>query len=256
MTRYAAHEALSSIGPGGQQRIQSANVLLVGLGGLGCPTAMYLAAAGVGSLSLCDFDRVAQVNLNRQLLYAEDDVDRDKVDVAATRLKEMNPQVAVIKHRLRLDEATAPALVAEADMVIDGSDNFGTRLALSRACLARRKPLVMGSVVRMEGQLAVFRHDLDSPAPCYRCLYGDAPDQLEDCAGQGVLGPVAGMIGAAMATQALLCLAGAETTGHWHVLDARIMQWQSITVAKNPQCSLCGQSASAAPDSTDEQVRE
>ena len=236
--RYAAHLALPSIGADGQARIAAAHVAVIGLGGLGCPATLYLAAGGVGALTLCDFDRVSESNLTRQLLYGPDDVGQRKVEIAASALARLRPDLVLQTQTRRVGAEEALMIADRADLVLDASDNFATRLHINRACLAHRIPWVMGAAVRAEGQLMTFRPDLED-TPCYRCVYGDAPDQLEDCAGAGVFGPVTGIIGSAMAAHALTLLAGKEPDQRFMALDAGTWEWQGLRARRKPDCEDC-----------------
>lgn len=213
-------------------------MLLVGLGGLGCAVAPYLASSGVGRVTLCDFDRIEHSNLARQILYTPGDVGQRKTEVAAAYLSHLNPAVQLATVEERIDDHHARRLMANHDITIDASDNYGTRLAVNRASLAVSKPWVMGSCIRMEGQLILFPGQGD--APCYRCVYGGAPDTLEDCQGSGVFAPVAGIIGTSMAHVALLYLAGTSVPSALHLLDATSYRWRSLSVRRNPRCKDCG----------------
>jgi len=237
--RYAAHRALASIGAAGHENIRAARVLLVGLGGLGCPAAWYLAGSGIRALHLCDFDTVSESNLARQLLYAPADVGRPKCKAAAETLDRVNPDVALFSHDARVDEAFLDIRGGDCDLVIDASDNYGTRLAINRWSQNRSKPWIMGSCARMEGQLMFF-DPRDGASPCYRCAYGSAPETLEDCSGAGVFAPVAGMVGTAMAHFALLFLAGLRPPDGLHALDAGAMRWNRLRVDRDPGCRDCG----------------
>ncbi|MDX1570091.1 MAG: HesA/MoeB/ThiF family protein [Xanthomonadales bacterium] len=236
--RYAAHEALPAIGTEGQDRISASHVAVIGLGGLGCPATLYLAAGGIGRLTLCDFDRVAESNLSRQLLYGPDDVGQFKVDIAARSLLRLRPDLEIEREKQRVGAVEAQELAAGADLVLDASDNFATRLHVNKACLQQRTPWVMGAAVRTEGQLMTFRPDLPD-RPCYRCVYGDAPDQLEDCAGAGIFGPVTGIIGSAMAAHALTLLAGGDPGNRFMALDAATWEWQGLKSRRKPDCEDC-----------------
>lgn len=239
-TRYAAHHALAGIGPAGQERINASKVLLVGLGGLGCPVAQYLVSSGVGELHFCDFDTVSESNLARQFLYTGDDVGRYKCDAALEYLNILNPLVGLHSHNLRADGAFLENALSSCDLVIDASDNYGTRLAINAACLGSRTPWVMGSCIRMEGQVMLFEPG-SGRQPCYRCVYGDAPDTLEDCPGAGVFAPVAGIVGSLMAHVALTRLAGLDTPPGLNLLDAGNLNWRRLAVKKDPACKACGE---------------
>jgi adenylyltransferase/sulfurtransferase len=237
--RYAAHHRLAAIGPMGQQKIHAATVLLIGLGGLGCPVAQYLAASGVGELHLCDFDRVSESNLARQILYRASDVGHGKCETAAKRLAGLGPDTHIVCHDQRADQANLAPLVTACDLVIDASDNYGTRLAVNRVCMDTATPWIMGSCIRMEGQVMSF-DPADAEAPCYRCVYGQAPETLEDCPGAGIFATVAGMTGTQMAHIALSRLAGLTLATGLQLLDASAMDWQRIAVKRLPGCPDCG----------------
>ena len=236
--RYAAHYALDSIGKPGQDRINASKVMLVGLGGLGCPAAQYLAGSGAAELHICDFDTVSESNLARQLLYSPGDIGRGKCTAARDSLNRMNPQVSIHVHDIRVDQAFLETAAADLDLLVDASDNYGTRLAINKACLAAGLPWVMGSCIRMEGQVMLF-DPRNGTSPCYRCVYGEAPDTLEDCPGAGVFAPVAGMVGTTMAQLALARLAGLEMPQGLNLLDAECMSWRQLGVSKNPHCPDC-----------------
>jgi molybdopterin/thiamine biosynthesis adenylyltransferase len=235
--RYARHLMLREIGGPGQQALKRASVLLVGLGGLGAPAALYLAAAGVGRLGLVDADRVALSNLQRQVLYATDDVGRDKVTVARERLTALNPHVAVEAHSTMLGADNAPALIGGYDLVLDGTDDFATRFAVSDACVACEKPLVSGAIGRWTGQVAVF-----SGRPCYRCLVPEAPPEAETCAAVGVMGALAGVIGAMMALEAVKVITGAgeALAGRLLIYDSLASETRTVRVGADPACPACG----------------
>ena len=237
--RYARQVAVAEIGEAGQTRLRAGSALIVGLGGLGCPAAQFLATSGIGRLVLNDFDRVDETNLPRQILYTAADVGKLKVDAAAARLRALNPEVTVETLAERLDEHALVEAVAGVDVVLDGTDNFTTRFAVSRACVVRRKPLVSGAAVRLEGQIAVFPNRGDGP--CYSCLYDDEDEWLGDCQGNGVLAPVPGVIGTLMAAEALKLLLGWESALHGALLlwDAKRGDWQRVALKRNPDCAVC-----------------
>jgi len=240
MTRHARQIALDQIGDDGQDRISNSTALIIGLGGLGCASSSYLACAGVSELLLCDFDTVDETNLGRQTLYGPQDVGQLKVEQAAARLATMNPDVRLTELPDRLSDDTLSAAVERADVVLDCSDNFATRFQVSEAVVARRRVLVSGAAIRLEGQLAVFGPDYTS-SPCYHCLYQEADESLEDCAGNGVLGPVPGVIGTMMAVEALKSIAGIETeSGHLHLYDALASEWRKLSIGKRVDCPTCG----------------
>ena len=238
--RYARQIALADVGTEGQAKLGRARMLIVGLGGLGCPAALYLGTSGVGRLVLNDFDRVDETNLPRQILYGPDDVGALKVDAAKQRLTALNPELEVVCVAARLEGAALEAAVADVDVVLDGTDNFATRFAVNRACFARRVPLVSGAAVRVEGQIAVF--PLQGDGPCYACLYNDEDEWLGDCQGNGVLAPVPGVIGTLMAEEALKLVLGWESALRNRLLlwDAKRGEWQSVALKRDPECVVCG----------------
>ena len=215
---------------------------MIGVGGLGAPVAQYLAAAGVGTITLCHADRVDLPNLQRQILYATADIGQPKVEAAVARLAAVNPEVTLRPLATRVDADALRSLVAEADVVVDCSDNFATRHALNRACVAARKPLVSGAAIRFDGQVAVF-DARDPVSPCYHCLFGEG-DEIEEtrCATMGVFAPLVGIVGATQAAEALKLLAGIgeSLAGRLLVLDALTMQWRDLSVPRDPGCAVCG----------------
>ena len=235
--RYARHLVLREVGGPGQQALKAARVLVVGAGGLGAPAALYLAAAGVGTLGLADADAVSLSNLQRQVLYVTKDAGRPKVEAAAERLMALNPHVQVQAHPVMLDAANAEGLVAGYDLVLDGCDNFPTRFAVSDACLATGKPLVSGAIGRWTGQVAVFRG-----RPCYRCLTQETPPDAETCAAMGVVGALAGVVGSMMALEAvkLITGAGAALEGRLWIYDGLSGESRTVRVGADPECPACG----------------
>jgi len=244
--RYARQIALADVGTEGQARFARARVLIVGIGGLGCPAALYLATSGIGRLVLNDFDRVDETNLPRQILFGPEDVGALKVEVAKKRLTALNPEVEVVCLPERLDGAALDTAIAGVDVVLDGTDNFAARFAVNRACVARRVPLVSGAAVRVEGQIAVFPNRGDGP--CYACLYNDEDEFLGDCQGNGVLAPVPGVIGTLMAEEAQKLVLGWESSLHNRLLlwDAKRGEWQSVALKRDPECVVCGSRATSA----------
>ncbi len=235
--RYDRQLRLDAIGVEGQQRLLEAKVLVVGAGGLGSPAALYLAAAGVGTLGILDHDRVDVTNLHRQVLHDTPGVGRFKVASAADRLRALNPEIKVETHQVLLDEANAAAIVAGYDVVVDGTDNFPTRLALNDASIATGVPVVHGSALRFEGTVAVF----DPPeGPCYRCLFPELPDEVLTCADAGVLGAMTGVIGATQAVEAIKLVVGAQPlSGELLVYDALGSRWSRFPFTKDPNCPAC-----------------
>ncbi len=239
MTRDARHLALPQVGASGQQRIADGRVLLIGVGGIGCAAAAYLASSGVGHITLCDFDTVDETNLGRQVLYAQGHIGELKAEVAATRLRKINPAIEVEAISKRLTGDALVAAVAAVDVVLDGCDNFATRFQVNDACVAESRRLISGSAIRLEGQLAVFGPDY-SESPCYRCLYADADESLGDCAGNGVLAPVPGVVGTLMAVECLKFLAGiAPPAPLLRLYDGTASEFRHLGVSKRPDCPAC-----------------
>jgi molybdopterin/thiamine biosynthesis adenylyltransferase len=241
LLRYSRHILLDELGPQAQEAFARSHAVIVGLGGLGAPAAQFLAAAGVGRLTLVDADTVDLTNLQRQILYATRDVGARKVDAARSRLADVNAGVTLVPLDERVDDARLIALAQDADVVLDCTDNFGTRHAINRACVQARKPLVSGAALRFDGQLAVF--DLRDPrSPCYHCLFGEGDDLEETrCATMGVFAPLVGIVGSTQAAEALKLLAGIGTSlaGRLLLVDALAMQWRELAVPRDPQCPVC-----------------
>ena len=239
LSRHARHHALTQVGIAGQERISAATVLLIGIGGIGCAAASYLVSSGAGHLVLCDFDTVDATNLGRQTLYGPDDVGKQKAQVATARLAAMNPDVRITPITERLDDESLATQIDKADVVLDGTDNFATRFQVNDACVRAGKCLISGAAIRLEGQLAVFGPDYTT-SPCYRCLYEEADESLENCAGNGVLAPVPGVIGAMMAVETLKFLAGIESPrDQLRLYDAASGEFRSVSIAKRENCSAC-----------------
>lgn len=241
LLRYSRHILLPQIGIEGQEKLLRARVLVIGLGGLGSPVAMYLAASGVGHLVLVDDDDVDLTNLQRQIVHDSDTVGMAKVASAEHRLQSLNPDVRVTTYNRRLDDAELAEAVQRSDLAIDTSDNFPTRFALNRACVRAKRPLVSGAVTRFEGQVAVFRPDLPD-GPCYRCLYHETDEPGEPCVQFGVLAPAAGIIGSVQAAEALKVIMGigATLTGRMLIVDTLTMEWRELRLRRDPQCPVCG----------------
>jgi adenylyltransferase/sulfurtransferase len=240
LQRYSRQLLLPEIDLPGQERLLGSKVLIIGLGGLGSPVTMYLAAAGIGTLILCDHDAVELSNLQRQLLHRTADIGRSKTDSAAEALHQLNPDVQLITISSQLAGERLVAAVQEADVVIDASDNFATRYALNAACSAARTPLISGAAIRLMGQIATFRFDL-APSPCYHCLYPDAGDNQGNCADAGVLAPLVGIIGSIQATEAIKILLDIGQSLHGRLLqiDARTMTWRASQLKADPDCPIC-----------------
>lgn len=239
VTRYSRQLILPEIGVRGQQRLRHASVLLIGAGGLGCPAALYLAAAGVGRLGLIDADAVSLSNLHRQILHATADIGRAKVESAKATLGALNPEVEITTHHARFDAATARALLPAYDLVVDGSDNFTTRYLVNDACVLWRKPLIYGGVVQFRGQLMVIE---PGQSACFRCVFPEPPEGVRDCQTAGVLGATAGVIGALMAQEALKRLLGIGQLlqNRLLVVDALAAEFRTVPVRPDPACAACG----------------
>lgn len=242
LLRYSRHILLDPIGIEGQERFLAARALVIGAGGLGSPAALYLAAAGVGTLALADGDTVDLTNLQRQILHTEASVGRPKAESGRDALQRLNPETRVEVIARRLEGADLEAEVAKADVVLDCCDNFATRHAVNRACVKLSKPLVSGAAVRFDGQISVF--DTRQPgAPCYHCLFPEGEDVEEvRCATMGVFAPLTGIIGTLQAAEALKLLAGCGQTlgGRLLLLDALTMEWRTVRLQKDPGCPVCG----------------
>jgi len=239
--RYSRHVIIPELGIDGQRRLASSRVLCIGAGGLGSPVLMYLAAAGVGTLGIVDFDTVDESNLQRQIVHGQDDIGRPKALSAAERLGQINPLVTVVQHRVRLDSENALTLFADYDLIVDGTDNFATRYLVNDAAVLLGKPYVWGSIYRFDGQVSVFWSER---GPCYRCLYPEPPPQgmVPSCAEGGVLGVLAGTIGSLQATEAIKVLTGIgePLVGRLLTYDATEPRFRTLNIRKDPQCAVCG----------------
>lgn len=242
LLRYSRHILLPQIEYDGQEKLTQSHVLIVGAGGLGSPVALYLAASGVGKLTICDFDQVDLTNLQRQIIHTTQSVGINKAVSAQQTIYEINPEVVVETVQQKSSPERFAALIAAADVVVDCSDNFATRYTLNRLCFAAKKPLVSGAAIRFEGQMTVF--DFRSEvSPCYHCLYPDTgSDQEMRCADNGVFAPLVGMIGTAQAAEVLKLLLGIGQTlqGRLLLLDAMTAEWRTFTLARDPACAVCG----------------
>ncbi|MES9994298.1 MAG: molybdopterin-synthase adenylyltransferase MoeB [Candidatus Thiodiazotropha sp.] len=240
LLRYSRQIMLPSIGIDGQERLLNASVLIVGLGGLGSPAAMYLAAAGVGTLVLVDFDQVDLTNLQRQIVHTTARIGELKVESARETLLALNPQCRVKTIPRQLDAAALLQQIEEADLVLDGTDNFATRFAINKACYQSGTPLVSGAAIRMEGQITVFTGE--PGGPCYHCLYPDEGEMDETCSANGVLAPLVGVIGSLQAIEAIKQLTGAGKTlqGRLMLFDALAMEWRTLRLTPDPACPVCG----------------
>jgi adenylyltransferase/sulfurtransferase len=250
LLRYSRQIFLPEIDVEGQQRLLNSKVLILGLGGLGSPISMYLATSGVGQLEVVDPDQVELSNLQRQIVHTSSTLGMTKVASAKKMLNALNPDVEIITHQRKLDETELIRAARDVDVVVDGTDNFDARFTINRACHAAGTPLVSGAVVRMEGQVSVYRFDQPG-GPCYNCLYPEAsaaPDgrrqqsSWQNCSETGVLGSVAGIIGCIQATDTVKLVLGIGETlsGRLLLLDARTMEWNTVRLTKDPECKVCG----------------
>jgi sulfur-carrier protein adenylyltransferase/sulfurtransferase len=239
--RYSRHLIIPDVAMDGQKRLKNAKVLCVGAGGLGSPALMYLAAAGVGTLGIIDFDVVDESNLQRQVIHGQSDVGRSKAESARDSVKEINPLVNVPLHQERLDSSNAMRIFADYDLIVDGTDNFATRYLVNDACVLLGKPYVWGSIYRFDGQASVFWADY---GPCYRCLYPEPPPpgMVPSCAEGGVLGVLCASVGSIQVTEAIKVLTGIgdPLVGRLMIYDALEMTYRSVKVRKDPECPLCG----------------
>ena len=238
--RYRRHLALAQLGPAGQAKLLDAHALIIGVGGLGSPVASYLAAAGVGTLTLVDPDRVELSNLQRQIIHTTPGLGQAKVTSAAARIHALNPAIKVNPIAAALDESALAVQVSAADIILDCSDNLATRLAVNQACYAQARPLISGAVTRWEGQL--FNVDPSQPAAaCYRCLYAESPAAASEPSQAGIVAPLPGVIGSLQALEAIKGLAGlASPAGQLYLFDTDSLAWQTIHVPKRTDCPVCG----------------
>ena len=241
LSRYSRHLILPEVGMDGQRRLKAARVLCVGTGGLGSPLALYLAAAGIGTLGLVDFDVVDASNLQRQIIHSTKDIGRKKLDSAEEKLLALNPALNVVKHDTMLSSANALDIIKDYDIVADGTDNFPTRYLVNDACVLLGKPNVYGSIFRFEGQASVFATE---HGPCYRCLYPEPPPPglVPSCAEGGVLGILPGLVGVIQATEAIKLILGKGESliGRLLLVDALNMRFRELKLRKNPECPVCG----------------
>lgn len=238
LNRYSRQLMVDELDLDGQEALAAARVLIVGCGGLANPAALYLAGAGVGQLVLADDDRVELSNLHRQVAFRGDQVRQPKAEALRDQLQLLNADVDVRSAVVRVDDVWLDDAVAEATLVLDCTDNFVTRQAINRACVAHAKPLVSGAAIRMDGQLAVF--DLRAvDSPCYACVYGDGTDGDLACSEAGILGPVVGVVGTLQALAAIRTLSGASVASVLHLFDGRTLGWRQVAIPRDPQCPVC-----------------
>ena len=240
LLRYSRQIILPEIGIEGQQALLDSTLLLIGMGGLGSPTAMYLAASGVGNLIIVDFDKVEISNLQRQIIHHTQDIGKAKVDSAREKMLAINPDINVEVINQKLDETALGELVRRVDIVLDGTDNFTTRFEINKACVTHKKPLVSAAVIRFEGQLSVFK-GYKTDQPCYQCLYSKEGHSDENCTDNGILAPVAGVMGTMQALQAIKTILhlGEQLTGKLMIVDALDLTFRTIGINKDDSCPVC-----------------
>jgi len=250
LERYARHIVLREVGGAGQARLLKSKVLVIGAGGLGSPLILYLAAAGVGTIGIVDFDQVSLSNLQRQIAHRTVDVGRPKTQSAMDAALAINPGIRIVPHEQRLEAENAAALIADYDIVADGSDNFGTRFLVNDACFFAGKTLVSAAVSEFDGQLATFKagNRGDKPYPCYRCLFPEAPprDAAPNCSETGILGAVSGVMGTLQALEVMKEIIGVgdSLAGRLLIYDALAAQFRTVKVPRDPECRLCGENPS------------
>jgi len=241
LLRYSRQIMLADIDIAGQEKLQAARVLIIGLGGLGSPAALYLSAAGVGSLILCDDDEVDLSNLQRQIAHTTDAIGLNKAESARKRVAELNPTTTVTVITHRLDQGTLAETIQNVTLVLDCTDNFASRYLINDVCWAHGIPVVSGAGIRWEGQIALFDPNLDQ-APCYRCLYPTGDNQALNCAENGVIAPLVGIIGTCQALEAIKYITdvGASLAGNVLYFDAKYMEWRKLKLSRRPNCEVCG----------------
>ena len=241
LLRYSKQIMLPQIEIEGQQKIHDSKMLIIGMGGLGSPSALYLAAAGVGHIVIADFDQVELSNLQRQIIHSTSDIGDDKVNSAKAKLLELNPNITVTVANEIMHSDNLASLIKDVDIVLDGTDNFESRFEINKACVECHKPLISAAVIRFEGQISVFKgYEVDQP--CYQCLYSEQGDGRESCVENGVLAPVAGLVGTIQALQAIKVLLGIgdQLCGALLLIDGLDLSFRKVKIAKDSECSICG----------------
>ena len=241
LLRYSKQIMLPQIDIEGQQKINDSKMLIIGMGGLGSPTALYLAAAGVGHIVIADFDQVELSNLQRQIIHRTADIGDDKVNSAKTKLLELNPNIKVTIANEIMHSDNLVSLIKDVDIVLDGTDNFESRFEINKVCVESQKPLISAAVIRFEGQISVFKgYEVDQP--CYQCLYSEEGNGRESCVENGVLAPVAGLVGTMQALQAIKVLLGIgeQLCGELLLIDGLDLSFRKVKIAKDPECPICG----------------
>jgi molybdopterin-synthase adenylyltransferase len=241
LLRYSRQILLPQCGIEGQQKLLDAHVLIIGLGGLGSPVAMYLCSAGVGELTLVDYDDVELSNLQRQIVHRSENISQPKVESAKQNLLQLNPETKINCLNRKLNPSQLNKQISQVDAVVDATDNFEIRFAINKACVENKKPLISGAAIRMEGQVSVFDMRTNE-SPCYRCLYDESGGEAESCSENGVMAPMVGIIGSiqAMETIKLISGIGETLTGKLLITDSLHQEWRSMTLKKDPNCPICG----------------
>jgi molybdopterin/thiamine biosynthesis adenylyltransferase len=242
LLRYSRHLLLEEVGESGQQALKNAKVLIIGMGGLGSPASLYLAAAGVGHIVLNDFDDIEVSNLQRQISYQSDDIGEAKVEVAKRKLQQINPEIKVRSINKAMTEMQLTMELTMADLVLDCTDNMASRQLINKACVDAKVPLIVGAAIRFEGQLMFFDHREDD-SPCYHCLFPSSEEQALNCSNSGIIGPVVGTIGTLQALEAIKHFVGLPSgiKNKLKLFDGKSLDWQTFVINKDPECSVCGQ---------------
>jgi len=241
LLRYSKQIMLPQIDIEGQQKINDSTILIIGMGGLGSPTALYLAATGVGHIIIADFDQVELSNLQRQIIHSTSDIGDDKVNSAKSKLLELNPNITVTVVNEIMHSDNLSSLIQDVDIVLDGTDNFESRFEINKACVEHHKPLISAAVIRFEGQISVFK-GYEVEQPCYQCLYSEQGDGRESCVENGVLAPVAGLVGTIQALQAIKVLLGLgeQLCGELLLIDGLDLSFRKVKIVKDSECPICG----------------
>ena len=242
LLRYSRHLLLEDVGETGQEALKKANVLIIGMGGLGSPASLYLAAAGIGHLVLSDFDNIEMSNLQRQITYQSDDIGESKVEVTKRKLQQINPDIKVRSINKAMPEEQLTMELTMADLVLDCTDNMATRQMINKACVNAKVPLIVGAAIRLEGQLMFFDHS-QADSSCYHCLFPDLEEQTLNCSNSGIIGPVVGTIGTLQALEAIKYFVGLPSgiKNKLKLFDGKSLDWQTFAINKDPKCTVCGQ---------------
>ncbi|RBW45594.1 molybdopterin-synthase adenylyltransferase MoeB [Psychromonas sp. B3M02] len=242
LLRYSRHLLLEEVSEAGQHKLKNAKVLIIGMGGLGSPAALYLAAAGIGHLVLNDFDDIEVSNLQRQITYQNSDIGESKVEVTKQRLQQLNPDIKVRSINKQMPEQQLSMELTMADLVLDCTDNMATRQMINKACVDAKVPLIVGAAIRLEGQLMFFDHS-QAESPCYHCLFPSSEEQTLNCSNAGIIGPVVGTIGTLQALEAIKYFVGLPSgiKNKLKLFDGKTLDWQTFAINKDTQCSVCGQ---------------